>query len=58
VGEAFTFALADPVWRWLTGDRCRAAARLVGFCAAVALGSGLGLSVVGSFVATAIRDPF
>jgi hypothetical protein len=55
VGESFVFSAPEPMWAPLAGDRSRAAARLLGFVAAVGLGTGLALWIVGDLVVTAIR---
>jgi hypothetical protein len=57
-GEAFAFVPSEPIWAALVGDRPRAAGRLLGFVAAVGLGVGAGLWIVGEVVASVIRGWF
>jgi hypothetical protein len=53
--EGFTFASPEPLWASLTGERTRAAGRLLVFVAAVGLGTGLAVWIVGSLLSSAIR---
>lgn len=57
-GEAFAFAPPDSVWAPLTGERPRAAGRLLAFVAGTGVSLGLGLWIVGELAAAATRGLF
>jgi hypothetical protein len=54
LGERFAFTSPEPVWAPLTGERSRAAGRLLTFVAVAGLGSGLAVWILGSLVVGAI----
>jgi hypothetical protein len=54
LGERFTFTSPEPVWAPLTGERSRAAGRLLAFVAVAGLGSGIAVWILGSLVVGAI----